>query len=407
MFNQFLYLLRARGLKVSTKEWLTLMEALEMGLHGSRLTGFYQLCLAVLCKSETEYDSFLSAFVEFFHDQFLYDEEGELKDEISEQLMDWLNNPGRKGPRLIRFDEEDITEEMKNWDRAEIEKKFRKKLSIQRKEHNGGKLMVGTHGISPHGNDGFNSNGIRVGGKAKDGKALRVAGPRDYRDFREDNVLSIRQFQMAFRRLRHFAAQNGAEEEFDIEGTINDTCNKGGLLQVRYRKPRRNDIKVLLLMDSGGSMNPYSQLCSKLFQAANNAHRFKDLKIYYFHNCIDAKLYTHPSLKEQYEVNTYDILRQCGRDYRVILVGDATMDLSDLTYVPPSATYHNRGYSGRDWLNHILSRYKYTVWLNPRPRSAVFGEWGETYDIISSIFPMYQLTVAGLEQAMRRLLTAS
>ena len=407
MFNNFLFLLRARGLKTSTTEWLTLMEALKMGLHCSTLTGFCRLCLATLCKSESEYDNFLSAFLEFFHDQFVYDEDGELRDIISDEMIDWLNNPARNKPKLIRFDAEDITEDMKEWDRKEIERKFRHRLEIQRKETNGGKIQVGTHGISPYGNAGFNPNAIRVAGQSNSRQALRVAGDRNYRDFREDNVLSIRQFQMAFRRLRHISDQAGAEEEFDVDRTIYDTCHQGGILQVRYRKPQRNDIKVLLLMDSGGSMMPHSQLCSRLFQAANQAHRFRDLKTYYFHNCAEATLYTHPSMKQEYEVFTYDVLKQLGRDYRVILVGDATMDMSDLTYAPPRTTYHNRGYSGEDWLKFILSRHKYTVWLNPYPRSAVFGGWGETYDVISALFPMYQLTVAGLEQAMKRLMTAS
>ena len=406
MFTEFFYLLKARGLNISTKEWMTLMEGLELELHDSTLMGFYRLCMAVLCKSEADYDLFQTAFYEFFHDKVLYDGEGELRDNISETIMDYVNNPGRKGPRLIRYTEEDITEDMKNWDRAEIERKFRHRLENQKKEHNGGKIYVGTHGISPYGNAGFNPNAIRVGGQSNSRQALRVAGERKYRDFREDNTLSIRQYQMAFRRLRCLSSQNNLPEEFDVDRTVHDTCDKGGVLQVRYKKPRRNNIKVLMLMDSGGSMAPYSQMCSRIFQAASKSNRFKDLKVYYFHNCVDTFLYTNPSLETKYEVYTDDILRQCDKDYRVILVGDATMEMSELTYAPPQATCHNKGYCGQDWLKYVIQRYPHAVWLTPTVlnEDQLFGHWGESYAVISSLFPMYHLSVSGLEQAMKKLM---
>ena len=405
MFNQFLYEMRAQGMDVSTTEWLTLMEGLRRGLHGSTMSGFYSLCQAVLCKSESDYDNFQQAFTTYFHDGTVYGDQ-ELRDQISDQIMDYVNNPGRKGPRIIRKTQEDITEEMKNWDRAEIERKFRHRLENQKKEHNGGYIYVGTHGISPYGNLGSNPNAIRVGGVSKSRQALRVAGKRNFKDFREDNVLSIRQFQMAFRRLRQYSSQDDMEREFDIEQTVNDTCNKGGLLQIRYRKPRRNNVKVLLLMDSGGSMEPYRQLCSQLFQAVSRSNRFKDLKVYYFHNCLDEHLYTNPTLEESYEKYTLDVLKQCDKDYRVIIVGDATMEMGDLTYKPPQPTYKNKGFCGQEWLNYLNARYRHVVWLNPytKPRDHFFGDWGKTYDVIADLFPMYPLTVAGLEQGMKKLM---
>ena len=406
MFIEFFYLLKSRGMNISMKEWLTLMEGLQLGLHDSSMMGLYRLCMAILCKSESDYDIFQLCFWDYFHDKVVYDDEGELRDNISEAIMDYVNNPGRKGPRLIRYTEEDITDEMKKWDRAEIERKFRHRLENQKKEHNGGKIYVGTHGISPYGNAGFNPNAIRVGGHSNSQQALRVAGERKYRDFREDNTLSIRSFQMAFRRLRHLSNQNDEPEEFDIDRTVNDTCNKGGILQIRYKKPRRNNIRVLMLMDSGGSMAPYSQLCSRLFQAASKSNRFKDLKVYYFHNCIDTFLYTSPTLEEEYEVYTDDVLKQCDKDYRIIVVGDAAMEMSDLTFVPPKATYHNKGFCGKDWLNYVTKRYPHAIWLTPYPRNpdTLFGEWGESYAVISSFFPMYHLSVSGLEAAMQKLL---
>ena len=371
MFNDFLYHLRQYGLDVSTKEWLTLQEALEMQLHDCSINGLFTLSRAILCKSETEYDKFEVAFLDYFQDVIRY-VEASGKDDISAQILDWVNNPGRNGARIIRKTAEDITDEMRSWTREDIEKKFRHRLKSQRSEHNGGYHYVGTHGISPFGNSGSNPNAIRVGGKPMSRSALRVAGQRTFQDFREDNVLSIRQFQMAFRRLCRYSEQAGVEEELDVAKTIYDTCQKGGLLQIRYKKPRKNHIKVLLLMDSGGSMGPYSQLCSQLFQAASRSNRFKDLKTYFFHNCVEEYLYTNPTLEEQYAVSTQN----------------------------------NQGFSGQDWLRTILKQYPYAVRLTPfqMPKDGLFGEWGQTYAIISAMFPLYPLTVQGLEQALKQLL---
>ena len=371
MFNDFLYHLRQYGLDVSTKEWLTLQEALEMQLHDCSINGLFTLSRAILCKSETEYDKFEVAFLDYFQDVIRY-VEASGKDDISAQILDWVNNPGRNGARIIRKTAEDITDEMRSWTREDIEKKFRHRLKSQRSEHNGGYHYVGTHGISPFGNSGSNPNAIRVGGKPMSRSALRVAGQRTFQDFREDNVLSIRQFQMAFRRLCHYSEQAGVEEELDVAKTIHDTCQKGGLLQIRYKKPRKNHIKVLLLMDSGGSMGPYSQLCSQLFQAASRSNRFKDLKTYFFHNCVEEYLYTNPTLEEQYAVSNQN----------------------------------NQGFSGQDWLRTILKQYPYAVWPTPfqMPKDGLFGEWGQTYAIISAMFPLYPLTVQGLEQALKQLL---
>ena len=363
MFSSFFYYLRAKGLDISMKEWLTLSEALELGLHDSTMTGFYQLCMAILCKSEADYDKFGQAFLEFFHDEKVFDENGEVQEHISQQMMDWVNDPGSH--ILRHYSEKDITEEMRNMDRTEIERRFRKVLKDQNRKHDGGNKFIGTQGISPYGNNGLNNNGIRVGGTGGKRSARRVAGERNFKDFRDDNVLDIRQFQMAFRILQRFSNQNGAEDEFDIDETINQTSKKGGILQIRYKKPRRNTIKVLLLMDCGGSMDPYSQLCSRLFQAASRSNRFKDLKVYYFHNCIEEYLYTSPTIEKEYAVSTLKVLRECDKDYRVIMVGDATMEKSDLDFHPLETTRNNLGYCGLDWLKLMLRRYEHIVWLNP------------------------------------------
>ena len=378
-----------------------------MGLHGSTMGGFYNLCRAVLCKSEADYDRFQLAFLEFFYDKRIY-KDGEIREEITREMMEWLNDPSRLA---ALFGMREVPDRLRNLTPEEIEKMFRERLREQHERHDGGSYWIGTHGVSPFGNAGYNPNGIRVGGVSKYGAALRVAGRREYRDFREDNVLSIRQFQMAFRKLQRYSSQSGAEEEFDVDRTIDETCKKAGILQIRYRKPRRNTIKVLLLIDSGGSMAPYSRICSQLFQGASRSNRFKDLQVYYFHNCPTQHLYTNPRLRYKHMVSTRDVLKKCDKDYHVIFVGDASMGLEDLIYAPYRTTYENMGYSGMDWLNHINSRYRHTVWLTPylrpkrsTPHRGYFSYWGESYYMISEIFPMFKLTVAGLEQALQRLM---
>ena len=402
MFNTFFYYLRAKGLDISMKEWLTLSEALALGLHGSTMTGFYQLCMAILCKSESDYDKFGQAFLEFFHDAKVFDENGEVQEHISQQMMDWVNDPGSHV--LRHYSEKDITEEMRNMDRTEMERRFRKVLKDQNRKHDGGNKFIGTQGISPYGNNGLNNNGIRVGGTGGKRSARRVAGERNFKDFRDDNVLDIRQFQMAFRILQRFSTQNGAEDEFDIDETINHTSKKGGILQIRYKKPRRNTIKVLLLIDSGGSMDYHSQLCSQLFQAASRSNRFKELRVYYFHNCPKAYLYTNPTLEKKYQVSMETVLRNCDKDFKVLLLGDATMDIDDLIQPPYFETKDNKGYTGVDWLHYILQRYSHTAWLNPRPttRPVIFGK--ESYALLCEMFDMYPLTLAGLELALKKLM---
>lgn len=161
-----------------------------------------------------------------------------------------------------------------------------------------------------------------------------------------------------------------------------------------------------MFIDSGGTMTPYHDLCSRLFQAVSRSNRFKDLKIYYFHNCIDEYLYTNPTLRLKYEVSTQKVLRECDKDYKVIFVGDATMDVNELIYPPAEVTRNNQGFSGQDWLNYILKRYRSTVWLTPilRKKGTCMGTWGAAYDIITDLFQMYPLTVKGLEDAMEQLM---
>ncbi|WP_317854948.1 VWA domain-containing protein [Chakrabartyella piscis] len=395
MFTAFFYLLRGRGIHVSLNEWMSLLEALEKGLHGSSFTGFYYLCRSVLVKSETEFDKFDGAFLEFFKDM-------PPTDELPKELLEWLEKPKDKPG-----EEFDMERAMQNdlIDQIDIQKKFLETLEAQKEEHNGGSRWVGTGGVSLYGNSGFSPRGIRVGGEGGGRRAFQVASERKFRDFREDNTLDIRQYQMAFRKLREFSSRiDEARTEFDIDGTIQETCDNAGSLQIVYDKPRKNTVKVLLLMDSGGSMDFYSRMCSALFQGANKANHFKDLQVFYFHNCIYSKVYTDPLLRPRNVVPTEWILRNLSSEYKVIIVGDAQMEPSEL--LEPS--YYNYGardeVTGLEWLKRFKDKYPHIVWLNPSARPLYGGWWAKTYDVLHNEFDMYPLTLEELQKALKKLM---
>ena len=397
MFEEFLYTLRRGGLKVSLTEWMSLMEALDKGLHRSSFTGFYHLCRCLLVKSEADFDRFDRCFLQYFRDV-------PFEGEVSQELLDWLNRP-------------DVLNDYANWDEEqarlndllseeEIEKMLQERMQEQDSEHNGGNYWVGTHGMSTFGNSGLSPKGIRVGGQSMYHRAFRVAGERKFRDFRRDNTLDTRQFQVALRRLRQYSGLvDLPPTEFDVDNTIQDTADSGGMLKVRYKRPRENTVKVLLLMDSGGSMDYYAQLCSALFQAVSKSGHFKDLKVYYFHNCVYTRLYNTPHLMSRDSVTTQWVLSNLPGDWKVILVGDAQMAPYELR-----GGYYGRSEErdepqcGLDWLVRIRQRYPNSIWLNPSSRPDWGRYWTETYDTIAEVFPMFPLTVEGLEEGMKKLL---
>ena len=379
-------------------EWMALQEALDKGLHNASFTGFYHLCRALLVKSEADFDRFDRCFLEYFKDV-------QFQQEISQELMDWLDKPDVLSD-YANWDEEQALRNM-GLSEEEIEQMLKERLQEQTEEHNGGRYWVGTHGMSVFGNSGLSPNGIRVGGQSQHKRAFRVAGERKFRDFRGDNTLDTRQFQVALRHLRQFSGLvDLPATEFDVDNTIKDTCDSGGTLKIRYKKPRQNTVKVLLLMDSGGSMDYYSNLCSALFQAVSKTRHFKDLKVYYFHNCPYSRLYTDPQMMSSQAVETEWVLSNIPTDYKVIFVGDAQMAPYELG---SAYSYWGRredriSRSGLDWLELFKKRYDHTIWLNPSARP-VWGEyWSQTYDTISRVFPMYPLTVDGLEEGMKKLL---
>lgn len=395
MFISFFYLLRQRGLNISLNEWLTLLEGMEKGLHNSTLTGFYELCRAVLLRSETEYDLFDQVFLEFFQDV-------PWKEELSEELLGWLNHPSEDLKRSL---EELQSKGGADKNLEEILQMLEERLKEQDEEHNGGSYWVGTQGRSVFGNEGWRPNSLRVGGQSRRRAALAVAGERKFRDFRKDTPLETRQFQMAFRLLRQLSAQvSSSDKVLDVEGTIRDTCDQAGTLKIRYKNPRKNTTKVLLLMDCGGSMEYYSELCSTLFQAATKSNTFQELQIFYFHNCIYASVYRHPWMRPEDNVQTEWLLQNFDSTYKVIIVGDAAMNPEELLDKRYDWKRRTDAPSGLEWLQRIRKHFPYLVWLNPEPMPSHPNFWGQTHIQLAKIFPMYQLSAQGLETAMKRLM---
>ena len=395
MFLEFFNVLRLHGLKISLDEWLVLIDALNRGMAENSLMEFYYLCRNVLIKSETEYDKFDQAFAEYFKGI-------ESVDEIPQELRDWLSHDELE--RML----EDMPDWAKEYDLDTLRKMFRERLQEQTEKHDGGNYWVGTGGTSPFGHGGYNPAGIRVGGEGRHQSAIQIAGERNFRDFRQDNELDTRQFQMAFRKLRQFSSRvDAAKTELDIDATIDATCDNAGLLKLVYEKPRKNTVKLLLLMDSDGSMRSYSRLCSQLFQAVNQSTHLKDLKIYYFHNCIYDYLYTDPYIIDGRWIETDWVFRNLGSDYKVIIVGDAAMSSYELTARGGNINWYAwNNEPGIDWLKKFNRFYRKVIWLNPIKESRWTHAWGaRTIQMVREIFPMFELTLNGLDKGIHKLLT--
>ena len=392
MFLTFFYLLRASGINVSLSEWLTLMEGLRMDLHDSTLSGFYTLCRSVLLHSEADFDRFDQVFLEFFKDV-------KHVDEVPPEMLKWLEHPELDMVELERLSE--IT----GLSVEEIEKMFAERLQGQDAEHNGGRKWVGTEGYTPFGHRGKQLGGIRVGGKSNYRSAYRVAGERKYRDWRKDNTIDSRQFQMAFRSLRQLSSNSDEPKtELDIDTTIRKTCDNAGNLSIEFTRPRKNALKLMLLMDSGGSMDYYRELCSLLFQSVSKAGRFKDLKVYYFHNAPGKRLYLDPTLDWRNSVLTEWVMNNIPSDYKVIIVGDASMSMQELL---PSYNWWKSDVpenSGLALLLDLKRRYPHLIWLHPQPSPAYSSYWTQTFELLEKHFDMYQLSIDGMTKGMKKLM---
>jgi len=386
MFTDFFYTLKERKVPVSITEWMALMEALSRG-YISSLNDFYYLARAILVKSEAYYDQYDVAFQEYFKGI-------EAPPEIMEQVLDWLKDPIN---RMLLSDEERALLDSMELD--ELLRELEKRLKEQTEQHDGGDYWIGRGGTSPFGHSGQHPGGVRIGGGGGGGSAMQIAEQRQFRNYRHDLTLDIRQIEVALKGLRQLN-RIGPEDELDLDKTIDATCKNAGELEFIWRRDRKNAVKLLLLMDAGGSMDPFADLCSLLFSAAHSSSHFKDFQYYYFHNCIYDTVYK--DIERRDGMGTDHLLRTVEPDYKVILVGDAWMATSELIDMYGAIYYYERNHkAGVVRLKQIADHFTHCVWLNPEPPRF----WNHpTVLTIGKVFPMFELTIDGLRQAIRKLI---
>jgi uncharacterized protein with von Willebrand factor type A (vWA) domain len=385
MFVDFLYELRKNKVPVGAQEAVSLARALAAGLHDSSLDGFYFLARSILVHREAHLDPFDVAFAAHFRGI-----QADAK-AITEELLAWLRDPARR-PELT--DEERAM--LQALDLDELQRQFEERLREQKERHDGGNRWIGTGGTSPFGRRGVNPRGLRVGEFSGGRSAIKTADARAYQGYRSDVVLDVRQIELALRKLRAFARE-GSQRELDLEETIDRTAKNAGELEIVTRPPRRPNTRVILMMDVGGSMDPYADMMSQLFTAAKRSTHWKELRIYYFHNCIYGQVY--PTERFRDPVRITDLVAECGRHYKLVLVGDALMAAWELLGAPSFGS-SEQGSSGIAWLLHLREHFERAVWLNPETPRA----WpGSTIETIASIFPMFELTLDGLSDAIAEL----
>ncbi|WP_374446935.1 VWA domain-containing protein [Stella sp.] len=390
MFLRFFTELREARVPASLREYLTLLEAMKAGVTNLDIEEFYYLARATLVKDERHIDRFDRVFGRVFRGL-----EG-LGDEIAAEIPEeWLRKLAEK---FLTPEEMARIEALGGWDK--LMETLKKRLEEQKGRHQGGSKWIGTAGTSPFGAHGYNPEGVRIGqDQSRHRRAVKVWDKREFKDLDDSVVLGTREIKLALRRLRRFARE-GAADELDLPGTIGSTARNAGWLDIRMVPERHNTVKVLLLLDIGGSMDDHIRLCEQLFSATKA--EFKHMEFYYFHNCVYERLWKSAQRRRVESTPTEEVLRTYGPDYKVILVGDASMSPYEIVQ-PGGSVEHWNEEAGEVWLKRILDTWPHAVWLNPVPKE----RWSylQSIEMIRKQMEgrMYPLTLAGLDEAMREL----
>ena len=387
MFFNFVDELRVAGIPASFKEHLALLEALDKGVIEQTPEEFYYLSRAIFVKDEGLLDRFDQVFQKVFKGVFT--DYGQDRVDIPEE---WLKS------LMAKYLSEEEMEKIKalgSW--QELMDTLKKRLEEQEGRHQGGNKWIGTGGTSPFGAYGFNPEGIRIGQKtSRNRSAVKVWDQREYQNLDDSVELGTRNIKVALRRLRKFARQ-GAPEEFDLENTISSTAKKA-YLDIHMRPERRNTVKVLLLLDIGGSMDDHVKLCQEMFSAAKT--EFKHMEHFYFHNCLYDFVWKDNRRRHSERTRTWDLLHKYGHDYKVIFVGDATMSPYEILQPGGSIEYFNEE-AGAVWVKRMTDVYQKCVWLNPEPEEI----WGyrQSVQVMKELMGgrMFPTTIGGLEKAMK------
>jgi len=402
MLIDFFYTLRSAKLPVSVKEYLTLLEALKEGVVGPNTTqddsdgaaagykidDFYYLSRTTLVKDEKHYDKFDRAFSAYFKGVEM------LADFTKDIPLEWL----RKNLELNLSPEEKARIEKMGWD--ELMETLKKRFEEQKERHEGGSRMIGTGGTSPFGANGFNPQGIRIGQeKSRNRSAVKVWDQRAYKDYDDTQELGTRNIKVALRRLRKFARE-GHEEELDLDDTIRATAANAGWLDIKMVPERHNNVKVLLLMDVGGTMDEHIARVEEQFSATKT--EFKHMEFYYFHNCVYDFMWKNNRRRFSEKFATWDIIRKYNKDYKLIFIGDATMSPYEILQPGGSVEYNNEE-AGAQWLQRLTSAFPKFVWINPEPQGV--WQYRQSISVMQQLMShrMYPLTIKGLEEAMRLL----
>ena len=386
LFGRLFFGLRQAGLPVGLSEWMALMDVLARGVVAPDLTDFYLVARAVLVKHEAQFDLWDQVFTAVFG-------AGELPVAVAEELLRWLEDP----LPLPSLSPEDLAR-LDALPLDALRRLFEERLAEQRERHDGGSRWIGTGGTSPFGHGGRNPAGVRVGGQGGGRSAVQIASERRFRDYRQDRVLDTRQIAVALRRLRRLGVGLG-EPELDVEASIDRTCKNAGDLELAFRPPRENQARVLLLMDVGGSMTPFAHLVETLFSAASQLAHWRRFEPLYFHNCPYSRLFE--SVSSPKTVPTSELVRDRPHETFLILVGDASMAPSELLARHGAIDYfeHNET-PGLAWLHLLRTTFPRAVWLNPLPEA----HWrGYTLELVADVFPMFPLTLGGLDRAIDHL----
>jgi len=389
MFTTFFHELKAAGLPVTVREYLTLMEGMEQNLASQKIEDFYYLSRATLVKDERNLDKFDRVFGHVFKGI------ESLNEALGAEIpAEWLKKLAEK---YLTEEEMKQIEALGGWDK--LMETLAKRLAEQKGRHQGGNKWIGTAGTSPFGAYGYNPEGVRIGQpESRHKRAVKVWDKREFKDLDDSVELGTRNIKLALRRLRKFA-RTGAPEELDLDGTIKETAHKG-YLDLLMRPERRNAVKVLLFLDIGGSMDWHVKLCEELFSAART--EFKHLEHFYFHNCLYERVWKDNRRRWQETTPTWQVMHTYPHDYKVIFVGDASMSPYEITQ-PGGSVEHMNEEPGAIWMQRVTHTYPHAVWLNPVPEN----QWDYTHSVrmLKQLMAgrMYPLTLEGLDAGMREL----
>ncbi len=387
MLIDFFYTLRDAKVPVSIKEFLLLLEALDKGLVELSFDDFYYLARTIMVKDEAHFDKFDKAFALYFKGITTWFEKN------PDIPLDWLKQ------RLQRELSPEQKAAIEKFGYDNLMQRLQELLREQKERHEGGSKWIGTGGTSPFGHGGYNPEGIRIGGPGKQRTAVKVWEQRAFRDYDNERELGTRNIKVALRRLRRFARQ-GAADEFALDATISATAQNAGYLDIKMQPERKNNIKVLMLLDVGGTMDDHVAQTEELFSAAKA--EFKNLEFFYFHNCVYDYLWKNNHRRHAEKFPTWDVLRKYPADTKLIFVGDATMSPYEILQEGGSVEYYNEE-AGATWLQRCTQQFPKFVWLNPEPEG--LWQYRQSISIIRQIVSnrMFPVTLTGLEAAMRLL----